>query len=100
MIFKRTGFNVYDNTSKIIKKANKRNQTMNKKNYYFDKYNFIFNNNHNQNFSISPKNNLGIINNTIEDNFNNYSTKDLINSLNNKNKLLTKVLKENNLLRK
>ena len=73
---------------------------MNKNNNLFDKYNFTFNNNHNQNSSISPKNNLRIINDTIEDNFNNYSTKDLINSLNNKNKLLTKVLQENNLLRK
>ena len=89
-----------NNTSKIIKNANKRNQTMNKNNNLFDKYNFTFNNNHNQNSSISPKNNLRIINDTIEDNFNNYSTKDLINSLNNKNKLLTKVLQENNLLRK
>ena len=47
-----------NNTSKIIKNANKRNQTMNKNNNLFDKYNFTFNNNHNQNSSISPKNML------------------------------------------
>ena len=57
-----------------------------------DKYNFTFN----DNVSISPKNNLE---KSINLNDNDYSKTDLINSLNNKNKLLTKVLQENNLLR-
>ena len=57
-----------------------------------DKYNFTFN----DNASVSPKNNLE---QSINLNNNDYSKMDLVNSLNNKNKLLTKVLQENNLLR-
>ena len=57
-----------------------------------DKYNFTFN----DNASVSPKNNLE---QSINLNNNDYSKADLVNSLNNKNKLLTKVLQENNLLR-
>ena len=83
------------NNSNIIKNANKKNKYMSKENNMFDKYNFTFDNN-NQSASISPKNNLEKINNT---NYNEYSPKDLIISLNNKNQLLTKVLQENNLLR-
>ena len=58
----------------------------------FDKYNFTFN----DSASVSPTKNLE---KNINLNNNDYSKIDLINSLNNKNKLLTKVLQENNLLR-
>ena len=86
-------------TTNNIKNANKGNKSKNKNNNIFDKYNFRFNNNYNQSASISPKNNLEKSMNINTNSFIDYSNKELINSLNNKNKLLTKVLQENNILR-
>jgi len=86
-------------TTNNIKNANKGNKSKNKNNNIFDKYNFTFNNNYNQSASISPKNNLEKSININTNSFIDYSNKELINSLNNKNKLLTKVLQENNILR-
>ena len=86
-------------TTNNIKNANKGNKIISKNNNIFDKYSFTFNNNYNQSASISPKNNLEKSMNINTNSFNDYSNKELINSLNNKNKLLTKVLQENNILR-
>ena len=86
-------------TKSIINNANKGNKKKKKNNDTIDKYSFTFNNNYNQSASISPKNNLEKSMNINTNSFNGYSNKELINSLNNKNKLLTKVLQENNLLR-
>ena len=78
--------------------SNKRNKNLNKSNKIFDKYNFTFNrNNNNQSGSISPKNDFERYNNII--NNNDYLSNNLNSSLDNKDKLLTKVLQENNLLR-
>ena len=78
--------------------SNKRNKNLNKSNKIFDKYNFTFNsNNYNQSGSISPKNDFERYNNII--NNNDYLSNNLNSSLDNKDKLLTKVLQENNLLR-
>ena len=78
--------------------SNKRNKNLNKGNKMFDKYNFTFNsNNNNQSGSISPKNDFERYNNII--NNNDYLSNNLNSSLDNKDKLLTKVLQENNLLR-
>ena len=78
--------------------SNKRNKNLNKSNKMFDKYNFTFNsNNNNQSGSISPKNDFERYNNII--NNNDYLSNNLNSSLDNKDKLLTKVLQENNLLR-
>ena len=78
--------------------SNKRNKNLNKSNKMFDKYNFTFNsNNNNQSGSISPKNDFERYNNII--NNSDYLSNNLNSSLDNKDKLLTKVLQENNLLR-
>ena len=78
--------------------SNKRNKNLNKGNKMFDKYNFTFNsNNNNQGGSISPKNDFERYNNII--NNSDYLSNNLNSSLDNKDKLLTKVLQENNLLR-
>ena len=78
--------------------SNKRNKNLNKSNKIFDKYNFTFNsNNNNQSGSISPKNDFERYNNII--NNSDYLSNNLNSSLDNKDKLLTKVLQENNLLR-
>ena len=78
--------------------SNKRNKNLNKGNKMFDKYNFTFNsNNNNQSGSISPKNDFERYNNII--NNSDYLSNNLNSSLDNKDKLLTKVLQENNLLR-
>ena len=97
----KTEIEVLKNADTIsnIKNANKGNKSKNKNNSIFDKYSFTFNNNYNQSASISPKNNLEKSMNINTNSFNDYSNKELINSLNNKNKLLTKVLQENNILR-
>ena len=88
--------------SNNIQNSNKKNKNKNRGNNNMDKYNFTFNNNNNYPSAfISPKNNLEQINNDKDYNINtnNYSSNELIVSLNNKNKLLTKVLQENNMLR-
>ena len=78
--------------------SNKRNKNLNKSNKIFDQYNFTFNrNNNNQSGSISPKNDFERYNNII--NNSDYLSNNLNSSLDNKDKLLTKVLQENNLLR-
>ena len=88
------------NNSNKIKNSNKKNKNSNKDNNLIDKYNFTFNNNNNQSPPISPTNDIvEKINKTNYFNNNDYPSNDLIISLNNKNKLLTKVLQENNLLR-
>ena len=88
------------NNSNKIKNSNKKNRNSNKDNNLIDKYNFTFNNNNNQSPPLSPSNNVvEKINKTNYFNNNDYPSNDLIISLNNKNKLLTKVLQENNLLR-
>ena len=61
-------------------------------------YLFTFNNNKSINQTMSQKNIKNINYNDII--YNNENPQDLINSLNNKNKLLAKVLEENNQLRK
>ena len=86
------------NNSNKIKNANKKNRNNNKDDYIFDKYNFTFNNNNNQSPHMPSTNNLEKINKTNYFN-NDYLSNDLIISQNNKNKLLAKVLQENNLLR-
>ena len=65
-----------------------------------DDYIFTFNDNKSINQSITPVSQSGKIINYNDIIYNNDNQKNLINSLNNKNKLLAKVLAENNQLRK
>lgn len=79
----------------FLKKSNAQNKNgegKKKLQMDIDKYNFTFN----DSASVSPSKSFE---KNINLNNNDYSKIDLINSLNNKNKLLTKVLQENNLLR-
>lgn len=79
--------------------SNKRNKNLNRSNKMFDKYSYSFNNdNENQNFSISQKNDFDRYNSIM--NNSDYLLNNLNKSSDNKDKLLTKVLRENNLLRK
>ena len=65
-----------------------------------DNYIFTFNNNKSINQSITPVLQSGKLINYNDIIYNNDNSQNLINSINNKNKLLTKVLAENNQLRK
>ena len=83
--------------SEIIQ-LNKKNSNLNKNNT-MDKYLFTFNDNKSLNKSITPISQPGKTINYNELIYNNDNTQNLINSINNKNQLLTKVLSENNKLR-
>lgn len=65
-----------------------------------DNYIFTFNDNKSINQSITPVSQSGKLINYNDIIYNNDNSQNLINSINNKNKLLTKVLAENNQLRK
>ena len=81
-----------------IVQLNKRNNNL-KKNNSIDKFTFTFNDNKSINKSITPASQNGKTINYNDIIYNNESAQNLINSINNKNELLTKVLSENNKLR-